>query len=193
MKRLVRVVLIILVLTLVVTVPAAASKPTEVSGRWTDSAYTRPPEFNPNGPSNCSVTVGFWHEWGDGSFRGTSVSEWRIFAHGPCATSRPGMDPANLTATGTFAGDLCLGQWNGDVCQGEKYSGSFDFRPQWHLTNPNPDDWSVDTFTGSLVILQGYDGFEGLHGVLEQWGRTGPKARGGRVEYAGQVHFDPQP
>jgi len=93
------VVLIILVLTLVVTVPAAASKPTEVSGRWTDSAYTRPPEFNPNGPSNCSVTVGFWHEWGDGSFRGTSVSEWRIFAHGPCATSRPGMDPANLTAT----------------------------------------------------------------------------------------------
>jgi len=103
------------------------------------------------------------------------------------------MDRANLTATGTFTGDLCLGTWNGEECQGEVYSGSFDFRLQWHLTNPNPDDWTVDTFTGDLVILQGYDGFEGLHGVLEQWGRTGPRLKGGRVEYAGQVHFDPQP
>jgi hypothetical protein len=66
---------------------------------------------------------------------------------------------------------------------------SFDFDFEWHLTDPDPDP-EVDTFQGTLVILQGYDEFEGLHGVLELWGRTGP---GGVVAYEGRVHVDPQP
>ena len=192
MKRLVGVVLSIFVLCVVFTTPASATNPTEVSGRWTDSAYGAPPQMDPCG-LNCLVTAPMWHDWGDGSFRGRDESDWRIMGHGPCATTKPNCCHANLNATGTFTGDLCLGEWAGDVCQGEMYSGSFDFVLQWQVTNPDPDDWTVDTFTGKLVILQGYDGFQGLHGVLEQWGRTGPHAKGGRVEYAGQVHFDPQP
>ena len=78
--------------------------------------------------------------------------------------------------------DTSMCEWEGDVCVGEMYSGSFDFTLQWHLTDPDPNP-EVDTFTGNLVILQGYDGFEGLHGVLEQWGRTGPTVVGGRVAW----------
>jgi hypothetical protein len=197
MRRLLRVVVWILVLTLVVTVPAAATKPVEVSGKWTNSAY--------DGLLQCKqhvvsvvVTAPMWHEWDDGGFRGRSESDWRIVGHGtpesPAdCTSKPNSVYALLHATGTFAGDLCLGTWDGDVCQGEKHTGSFDFRLQWQVTDPCPAPCDEDTMSGKLVILKGYDGLAGLHGVLECWGRTGPKAVGGRVSYAGQVHFDPQP
>ena len=188
MKRLVGVVLCISVLTLALAVPAAAARPTEVSGRWTDGRPIVPPVpvYAPRG-GNCLVTIRFWHEWGDGSFRGRDETDFRILAHGPCETSEPNVDRAKLKGTGTFEGDLCLGEWEDADCLGEMYSGSFDFDFEWHLTDPDPDP-EVDTFQGTLVILQGYDEFEGLHGVLELWGRTGP---GGVVAYEGRVHVDP--
>jgi len=194
MKRLVGVVLCISVLTLVLAVPAAATKPTEVSGRWTNGGSIIPPKpkFEPRG-GNCLVTIRFWHEWVDGSFRGRDETDFRIMAHGPCETCAPNVDRAKLKGTGTFEGDLCLGVWEDADCLGEMYSGSFDFVFEWQLTDPDPDPEGGDTFTGNLVILQGYDGFGDLRGVLEQWGRTGPTLVGGRVAYRGRVHVDPQP
>jgi hypothetical protein len=190
MKRLVGVVLWISILTLVLAAPAAAARPTEVSGRWTDGRPIPPvPPYEPRGDNNCLVNIRFWHEWGEGSFRGRDETDFRIMAHGPCETSAPNVDRAKLKGTGTFEGDLCLGAWEGTDCLGEMYSGSFDFDFEWHLANPDPDP-SVDTFAGTLVILRGHDGFAGLHGVLEMWGRTGP---GGVVDYSGRVHVDPQP
>jgi hypothetical protein len=188
MKKLVGLLLVIPVMTLVFAVPTAATKPIDVSGRWADGAPIIPPApaYEPRG-DNCLVTVSFWHEWGDGNFRGRDETDFRILVHGPCETSVPNLDRAKLKGTGTFEGNLCLGEWENTDCFGEMYSGSFDF--EWHLTDPNPDP-TVDTFTGKLVVLQGHDGLENLHGVLEMWGRTGP---GGVVAYSGQVHIDPQP
>jgi hypothetical protein len=186
MKRLVRVVLLILVLTLVLAAPAAATRPTEVSGKWTDSAYKipPPPPCEQRGPDTVTVTAPMWHTWGDGSFRGRSDSDWVITARDTtCATTLPNASPAKLHATGTFVGDLLLG--------GEVYSGSFDFSLEWRVTDPCPAPCTKDAMSGKLVILKGYGGLAGLHGVLDCWGRTGPKARGGRVDYAGQVHLDP--
>jgi len=188
MKRIVRVALLILALILVLAAPAAATRPTDVSGKWTDSAYDKPPKCEEHG-IGAVVTAPMWHTWGEGSFLGRSESEWRITGIGTpespmtCAGTRPNCCPAHLHATGTFTGDLLLG--------GEVYSGSFDFRLDWDVINPEPDDWTVDTFRGKLVILKGYGGLAGLHGVLDCWGRTGPAPRGGRVEYAGQIHLDP--
>jgi hypothetical protein len=185
MKRLVRVVLCVLVLALVLAAPAAATAPTDVSGTWTGK-YTIPPQpTNPCVP-NCHLVATMTHIWADGNFQGTSESEWHIFGQGPCGDSKPNCCHALLKATGTFVGSLEL--------DGQVYAGSFDYRLQWQVIHPDPDQtggW--DTFVGKLVILRGYDGLEGLHGVLEQWGRTGPTAKGGRVTYAGQVHLDPQP
>ena len=190
MKRIVRVLLMISVLVLVFTVPVAATPPTDVSGKWIDSAYASPPQCEEHGLGGV-VTAPMWHIWGDGSFRGRSESEWRITGLGTpespmtCTTTKPNCCHALLHATGTFTGDLLLG--------GKVYSGSFDFRLDWQVTDPCPPPCTEDTFKGKLVILQGYGGLAGLHGVLDCWGRTGPAARGGRVSYAGQVHFDPQP
>jgi hypothetical protein len=188
MNRLTRVVLLTLVLALVLAAPAAATTPADVSGKWTDGAYSSPPQCEEHGIGGV-VTAPMWHVWDDGSFRGRSESEWRITGHGTpdspmtCTTTKPNCCHALLHATGTFTGDLLLG--------GEVYSGSFDFRLDWQVINPEPDDLTVDTFKGKLVILKGYGGLAGLHGVLDCWGRTGPTARGGRVSYAGQVHIDP--
>ena len=183
MKEFARVALTMAVLALVLATPAAATQPTAVGGKWTDSRYSSPPGCVQHGP-NLVVTAPMWHEWGDGSFDGTSVSYWRITGQGSeCATTVPNSAHALLHATGTFTGDLLLG--------GEVYSGSFGYRLDWQVINPCAPPCDEDTFVGKLVILRGYDGLAGLHGVLDCWGRTGPKARGGRVTYAGQVHLDP--
>ena len=90
------------------------------------------------------------------------------------------MDRAKLMGTGTFEGDLCLGEWEDTNCLGEMYSGSFDFDFEWQLSDPDPDP-SVDTFTGKLVILQGYGGKIGgrwLLGQAESVGRTQKGATG---------------
>ena len=65
MKRLVGVVLLISALTLVLAVPAAATKPTEVSGRWTYARNIGPPQIESRG-GNCLVTKKMGQEWGDG-------------------------------------------------------------------------------------------------------------------------------
>ncbi|MBN1400199.1 MAG: hypothetical protein JXA74_05140 [Anaerolineae bacterium] len=192
MRRLGKVVLLITVLILVLAVPAAATKPAEVSGKWGTSKYTVTPPLpcKQRGPGTIVINVPMEHDWGNGSFQGKSSSDWVIIGRETtCDTSVPGASPANLRATGTFVGDLYLGAM--------KYSGSFDFRLEWRITHVCP--WgveeceNVDTFAGKLEILRGYGGLAGLHGVLEQWGRTGPTGRWGYVFYKGQVHIDPQP
>jgi hypothetical protein len=185
MKRLVGVVLLISVLTLVLAIPAAATKPTEVNGRWTAGPPPiEPPQREPRG-KNCLITMRYGHEWVEGSFLGKDEADLRIMMHGPCEEEAPNVFRENLKWKGTFTGDLCLdGAWEGAACSGEMYSGRFDFTEQWQVT-PDPDP-EAETAKGKLVILQGYDGFAGLHGVLELWGRAGEW-----VEYGGQVHVDP--
>jgi hypothetical protein len=186
MKRLVGVILVVSVLILVLAIPATATRPTEVSGKWTAGSRIGPPQVEPRG-KNCLITLKYWHEWGIGSFRGEDEIDLRIMEHGPCEDSAPNVFRENLKGTGTFEGDLCLsGVWEGTACSGEGYSGSFDFTLQWQVT-PDPDP-EADTFKGNIVILQGYDGFQDLHGVLECWGRVGA---GGGTAYKGRVHVDP--
>jgi len=191
MNRMARVVLLVLALALMLAMPVAATPPTDVSGKWGTSKYTVTPPLpcEQRGPDTIVINVPMEHDWGSGSFQGKSLSDWVITGRETtCETSLPGASPAHLRARGTFVGDLYLG--------GRKYSGSFDFHLEWRITNicswGVPGCENVDTFVGKLQILRGYGGLAGLHGVLEQWGRTGPTGRWGYVFYKGQVHIDPQ-
>jgi hypothetical protein len=156
-----------------------------VSGEFAGGHSLGPPELEPRG-GNCLITISYWHDWGSGSFRGEDEVDFRIVQHGPCEAGANEYRE-NIKGTGAFIGDLCLGGvWDDDCGSGEVYSGSFDFALQWQVTpNPDPD---AATMKGTLVILQGYDGFEDLHGVLEFSGRVG---REGWAAYSGQVHVDP--
>jgi hypothetical protein len=74
---------------------------------------------------------------------------------------------------------------DGECVGGAAYSGRFDFTGQWRITPaPEPEP----TMVGRFVILQGYNGFTGLHGVIEFLGRAGSD---GWAEYSGSVHIDP--
>jgi hypothetical protein len=186
MKRIVGGIGLILVLTLALAIPAGATKPTAVSGAMTDAHRVGPPQVEPRG-GNCLLTMGYWHKWGLGSFRGEDEVDFRIMAHGRCEDVLPNLYRENLKGMGTYVGDLCLGgEWEEGVCSGEMYSGSFDFTLQWQTT-PNPDP-TAPTTKGTIVILQGYEGFEGLQGVLDFSGRVGS---GGWSVYEGQVHVEP--
>jgi hypothetical protein len=186
MKKGLGTLLISLTLILILGVPSAATAPTEVSGQMVAAAPVIPPlpEQESHG-DNCVITMRFWHAW-DGSFRGEDTADVRIVEHGSCDQSGPNKHRENIKWRGTFTGELCLGgTWEDSACiGGELYSGSFDFVGQWQVT-PAPEP----TFTGNFVILQGYDGFANLHGVLEFWGRVGTVDGWGK--YAGQVHVDP--
>jgi hypothetical protein len=179
---------ILLALVVLITVPAAAAKPTTVSGEMIAFGPIIPPfpQQETRG-DNCIITLRFWREWG-GSFRGKDASDVRIIVHAPCDEGGPNLHRENIKWRGTYTGDLCLGgTWEENDCVGgELYSGSFDFVGQQQVTPaPAPEQ----TFKAKFVILQGYDGFAGLHGVLDFWGRAG--TIDGWGAYEGQVHVDP--
>jgi hypothetical protein len=167
MKKQICVLLSVLLLTLVLAVPASASKPTEVSGRRWINAPPQNRVWRPAG-NNCVVEVDITYGY-EGDLVGTSASHFWIVSHGPCGPSGPipYKYHETLHVRGTFTGEI-LG-----------VSGSFDFVE-------TPKVWPADshkTSNSHLVVLSGAGDLAGLHGMLDI-------ARG---DYSGRMHFDPQP
>jgi hypothetical protein len=169
MKKRICVLLGILLLTLVLAVPASASKPTEVSGAM---QFVPPPQnrvWRPAG-NNCFVEIDATHTW-TGDLVGTSVTHWRIVSHGPCEENGPVPYKYHETINvkGTFTG-MVAGK-----------SGAFGF-------TGTAENWPTGTgdpnITIRLVILSGASDLANLHGVLDVDASD---------NYLGKIHFDPQP
>jgi hypothetical protein len=169
MRKKICVVLSVLLLTLVLAVPASASKPTEVSGTL---QFIFPPQnrvWRPAG-KNCFVEIDATHIW-SGDLEGISGSHWRIVSHGPCEENGPVPYKYHETISvkGTFTSGV-VGQ-----------SGTFDF-------TGTAENWPTGTgepnITMRLVILSGTGDLANLHGVLDVDASD---------NYSGRIHFDPRP
>lgn len=177
------------VLVLILVLPAAASKPMEVSGRFTGAGHTAPPPPDESRGGNCFVTRYYWHTWGQGSLLGYDEMVWEIVAHAPCAITEANMQRENLRAEGWFEGSICLdGVYDEDQeCSGDSHELGFDFTLQGQVTPT--EDAAGPAFRGRLTILSGESGLGIPRGVITLWGRVG---RDGWMAYEGQIHFDPQ-
>jgi hypothetical protein len=174
----------VLVLTLVL--PAAASKPMEVSGWFTGAGHTAEPPPDETRGGNCFLTRYYWHTWGQGSLLGYDEVVWEIVAHAPCEAEAANMQRENLRAKGWFEGAICLdGVYEGTECSGEEHDLSFEFTLEGQGT-PTEDPTDA-TFDGRLTILDGESDLGVPHGVIELWGRTG---REGWMAYEGRMHFE---
>jgi hypothetical protein len=171
MKKRMCVLCITLLLTLVLAVPASASKPTGVSGA---RQFILPPQnrvWRPAG-NNCIVEIDATHTY-IGDLVGTSLAHWRIVSHGPCEENGPVpyKHHETISVKGTFTGMVA------------GVSGTFDFTEA-------AENWPTGTgapgITSRLVILSGTGGLANLHGVLE----FSDMPVG---SYSGQIHFDPTP
>jgi hypothetical protein len=166
MKKRMLVLLTIVLLTLVLAVPASASKPTSVNGtRWINAPPTNR-EWRPAG-NNCIIEVDITYGY-SGDLVGTSASHFRIVSHGPCPETGPVPYKYHETlhVRGTFTGEV-LG-----------VPGTFEF-----IETPKnwPDGSKKAGYTSHMVILSGTGGLANLHGMLD--------VAGG--DYSGRVHFDP--
>jgi hypothetical protein len=173
MKKQMTVMLVFLLLTLVLAVPALATPPTEVSGNIWMSAPPANRTWRPAG-NNCIVEVDLtFLSVGDAS--GTITQHSRIVSHGPCGPSGPAPGQYHETDTGygTFTGTV-LG-----------VSGTYDYTFNSQLWPADPGEV---LYTGRNIILSGSGGLANLHGVIEDWGVVGEPGA-----YAGRVHFDPKP
>ena len=172
MKRRLSVLLIILLLTLVLAVPASATPPTEVSGSRSMSAPPANRTWRPAG-NNCIVEVDLSYAY-EGDLEGTSSTHFRIVSHGPCGPNGPVPYKYHetLKARGTFTGDV-----------GGK-SGTFDFTETAEVWPADPGEVAL---TGRIVILSGTGELANLHGLLDvSW------VKGEHYStYSGRIHFDP--
>jgi hypothetical protein len=162
------VLLITLLLTLVLAVPASASKPTGVSGTRQFNPPPRNRVWRPAG-NNCIVEIDATHTY-TGNLVGTSDAHWRIVSHGPCEEDGPVPYKyrETISVKGTFTGMV------------DGVSGTFDFT---EAAKNWPTDTGAPGITSHLVILTGTGGLKSLHGMLDI---DGP-------DYSGKIHFDPQP
>jgi len=192
MKKAVVALPVLCALLLILAVPAAASKPTQVSGAFVGGGPTGAPVTTQIG-GNCFLSIPFEHVWGgEGSISGSSSTVWEIISHGACidpATGEPypaGSFRENLKARGTFTGAVCDGGiWQDGVCEGGvELEGGFTF--VW-TAQVRPADVPAPNMFGHITIMHGTEGLQGLHGTLETEGRAG-----GSGGFVGQIHFEPQ-
>ena len=167
----------VMLLTLVLAIPASASKPVDVSG-WFGACAAGPLTYRTAG-GNCIAEQFFACEM-YGDLEGTMSNLVYIIDHGPCPPPGPGINKSNNHAHGTFAGKVCLGD-DPDECR----TGSFDWAgaAQWVPAEPyaRMGIWRY-------AILKGYNGLEGLHGTLtEEVGLDGYEFYD---TYEGQLHFN---
>jgi hypothetical protein len=166
MRKNVTLAFVVVWLTLILTIPAAASKPVAVAGfldvelLW-DKTWDVGNRCFAVGESRATFFPG-------GDFDGTGLNYFTSVCHGPCP---PDPGPMQMVETfrqeGTFDGTV-LGK-----------SGTFDYRCQkvWR-----PDD--PDTLMVKCAITSGTDELSGLHGHFELYYTEWP------FPYSGQVHFD---
>jgi hypothetical protein len=167
MKKRMLVLLTIVLLTLLLTVPASASKPSAVSGVRS---------FTPDIPSrvwrsagsNCILNLDGVYQY-TGDLDGAATTHLRIVVHGPCTPTGPVkfVYNENLHMTGTFTGYV-LGEY-----------GTFEFV---EAATFRPPSEGGEGFSGRLVISSGSDALDGLHGTLDTVSGGG---------YSGRVHWHP--
>ena len=156
-------------LALILAVPASATPPVNVSVE-TDWCVPAGPPIGRDAGNNCMVEH-FWTCGWKGDLNGEASILLHIQDFGSCSELGPYSHKANGHGKGTFEGQVCLG----DECR----VGKFDYNMAQQFTTTN--------VVGTLTILRGYDGLEGLHGTLIRDGSKDPAYD----RYTGELHFDP--
>ena len=176
-------------LIMIMALPAAATKPMKISGRFTGAGRIEDPPPDISRGGNCFMQRSYYHDWGEGSLLGRDRGVSEIVAHAPREVEAANMQRENLRAKGWFEGWICLGGMydENESCSGEPHGLSFEFTMQGQV-RPTEDP-ADPTFKGRLTILRGESDLGAPHGVIEMWGRVG---RGGWMAYEGQIHFDPK-
>jgi len=168
-KRILPVILLALITLILITVPASAAIPTEVSGKI---AFAGQPtvEMRPAG-HKCIADVDVPYAFYDGNLEGHALVHLRVVSHGPCP-AMPFENKENIKGMGTFTGTV------------DGKSGTFDFTYQGKAWPAEPGDLAL---TASIVILSGTEELTDLHGVLKVSYLMGDDYD----SYSGKIHFDP--
>ena len=179
MKKLTVVLLASLLVTLILAVPASATRPSEVAGTCRVAGPPPQPPSIKSAGNNCTKQMDLPYSWA-GDIDGTSTAHIRIVAHGPCPSSK-GQYRENLKIQGTFTGYV-----------NSRY-GTFDYIEVLKF-QPVPDRPDEPPYwydgTGTMTILKGTGELANLHGVLRIEG--GRDSDGESIRYQGTVHFDPK-
>jgi hypothetical protein len=166
MRKRITIAVVVVLLSLVLTIPAAASKPVDVAGSlvseilW-DEAW--------DVGNRCFAVGEAEVTFFDGDFVGTGQHYFWSVGHEPChAVPGPFQMVETFRQEGTFYDGTVLDK-----------SGTFDYRCQnvWR-----PDD--PDTLMLRCTITSGTGELSGLHGQYEVHLTEWP------FSYSGQVHFD---
>lgn len=163
-------VLLLATLLLALAMPASATPPENVSGKyWLTEPYANMTLRQAG--QNCFIEVDATYPF-TGDLVGTATAHFRALSHGPCETAYPFANPENLYAQGTFTG-LVAGK-----------SGTFDFVYEGRAWPAEPGETALDV---RIVILSGTEELAGLHGMLGVSYVMGDPFD----SYSGQIHFDP--
>jgi hypothetical protein len=166
MKRRLSIALITLLLTLLLVVPVAATKPTEVSGTWDMGAPPQNRTWRTAG-NTCIIEVDLTLSY-DGTLDGTSYEHFWIKSHAPCPPEEPAPHKyyETIHVRGTFEGTV----------DGKR--GTFTFVENARNIPTGPGEW---IWIGKMVILSGTGELANLHGKIEL----------SNDDYTGRIHFDP--
>jgi hypothetical protein len=173
-KKRMCVLFITLLLTLMLALPASASKPTEVSGIRVGTVDMGSRVWRSAG-KNCILDADATYTF-TGDLDGTAPAHLRIVSHGPCGPNGPIKFAyyETIKIQGTFTGDVL------------DTGGTFDFSETGKVRPVDPGEvlWS-----SRMVVLSGSGGLANLHGLVDVTLVKGQPP----ATYSGQVHFDPQP
>ena len=170
MKKRMYVLLLASLLTLLLVVPVAATKPAEASGSWWMSALPQNRTWRTAG-NTCIIEVDLTLSY-DGTLDGTSLEHFWIKSHAPCPPDGPvpHLYDETIHVQGTFEGTV----------DGKEGTFTFVENARNIATGPGPEDY---LWIGKMVILSGTGDLANLHGIIDL----------SNDEYTGRIHFDPQP
>jgi hypothetical protein len=168
-RRIFSLIMAVLVVLGVVTGPAFASTPIDVSGTM---AYAGPPTnlVMQTAGHNCIIDVDVAYAFSE-DMVGIAPFHFRAVSHGACPAA-PFQYSENLKARGTFTGAV----W------GKAGSLELEF-----VAKGWPAEPGELAMTGKIIILSGSGELANLRGVLD----VTYLMDSGYDAYAGQFHFDP--
>lgn len=169
-KRILFVIVLAMVALVVITAPASATRPTDVSGKI---GFAGPPTnlVMQTSGKNCIIDVDVIYAFYDGDLNGTAPVHLRVVSHGPCPVEQFQYNE-NLHASGTFVGEV------------DGKTGTFDFK---YVGKGWPAEPSELALTAKIVVLSGTGELENLHGVFDVSYIMGDEFD----SFSGQIHFDP--
>jgi hypothetical protein len=167
MKRRISIVLITLLLTLLLVVPVAATKPAEASGHWWMSAPPQNRTWRTAG-NTCIIEVDLTLSY-DGTLDGISHEHFWIKSHAPCPPDGPVAHKyyETIHVRGTFDGKV------------DGRSGTFTFTENARNIPTGLGDY---VWIGKMAILSGTGELANLHGIVDLSNDV----------YTGRIHFDPK-